>query len=245
MTTEGNKGEGTGDNTIPLSQFTELQSKFDNLYAKQVDLTKTLESFTKLGNPDDIRGKLEDYTSMKKDKAIGKPEEIERLVQEARTEESNAWKSKVTDYEKTIGEQGNVIRQYKISLPAGDAVSKFITDGSARFVREHIERVADLDGGAVIIKGPDGKPLRSVADPSKAMGLEEYVEKLAKETPEIAKAKGAGGVGSTGVSATANGDVSGVTVEAYLKMSEEQRRALPITVQQKLAPLALRAMSKR
>lgn len=228
---------------VTVEQFNSLQEKFDNLYAKHVDTTKKVEEWSKLGDPETLRGKLEDYDGLRKQKAGNNKEEIDLLIKEAREEEGNAWKNKVTELETTLKAKADLVRNYTISQPATEIASELFVKGAKSLIVQHIQQVADLDGESPVIKGADGKPLRSKVDPSRPMGVREYLENYAKENPDLALPKGASGAGANGEGASSTGE--GPTVEAYLAMTPEQRRALPAKVQSRLAPLALKAIGKQ
>jgi uncharacterized protein YdcH (DUF465 family) len=239
---EGSSGGNSGTTAIPVEKFNELQSKFDNLYAKHTDLNKQLEGWNKLGSPDRLKGILEDYELMKRDKAAGNREEIDKLIKDAREEEQNAYKGKLTELEQSLQAATGKVREYSISTPAIQIASKLFVEGARDLVVGHLKSVSDLDGDNVVIKGSDGKPIRSKADPSKPMGIQEYLEGYAQSNPSIALPKGTGGTGgSTGTGSSATG---GVTAEQYAAMSREDRAKLPQDVQRQLAPQALKLLSK-
>lgn len=234
--------EQSGGKTITVEQYNSLEEKFNNLYAKHVDTTKQIEAWTKLGDPDSLRGKLEDYTNLKKNAAGNDKEKIDQLILEARTEESNAWKGKVTEFETELKTHKDLVRNFTILQPTTEIASELFVKGALPLIKQHVQSIADVENGAPVIKGQDGKPLRSKEDPSKPMGIREYLVQFAKDNPDIASAKGTSGTGNSGAGNGASS--SGLSVSEYMAMSADQRQALPKDVQAKLAPLALKALSK-
>lgn len=242
MSDANNQGQNQ-QRTYSQEQFDSMQEKLDKAVAQAEDFKRQMGRWAAFGDPDSIKGKLEDYDSMKRDKASGDRAEVDKIVNEKVLEERNAWTQKVTGLEEANKSLSSQVRTFKIMEPVTKLARDLFTDDSHELVSHLVSSVADLgEDGNPIIKGSDGKPLRSLLDPAKPMSLSEYMTKLAADKPGIARPKGASGAGSSGTSASASS--GGVTVQQYVSMNKEEREKLPVDLQRKLAPEALKIASK-
>lgn len=244
MSDANDQAQGSGEKTYSAKEYEALQQKADNAVAKMVDLEKRFQAFGALGDIEAVKAKLTDYDNLRRDKAAGNREEVDKLIKAAREEESSAWRTKYTQAETAINDLTKQVRAFKIMDPAKTLAGELFVKGSVPFIVQHIEQIADLEGNTVIVKGQDGKPLRSEADPGKPMPLSEYLQRMAKENPDIAQAKGTGGGGSAGNTSSASSQ-GGFTAQQLASMSSEERARVPEEIRKALAPEVLKLLSKK
>jgi hypothetical protein len=177
----------TTDNTKP-NEIQTLQEKNDRLYAQLVDSKKQLDSYSKLGAPDDLRGKLEDYEGLRKTTAKT-PEDVTKLLSDKEAEYERRYSSKLGELETKNQSLSAAVQKYEVVTPTMQKAAAIFRDTELDLVNMLVERDLASQDGKIIVKGTDGKALYSLKNPRDLMGVDEYLESLAVKYPGIAKAK--------------------------------------------------------
>lgn len=216
---------GASANTSGNDEVSTLKAKNDSLYAEHIHLKKQLESYTKLGNPDDLRGRLEDYEGLRKTTAKT-PEEIDRIISDKEAEFERRYSGKYSEYEtenKTLREK---VQHFQVITPTMQKAASIFRDTELDLVNMLVERDLAFQDEKIIVKGQDGKPLYSVKNPRELMGVDEYLEGLSTKYPAIAKPKTIGTGKEAGETSAASGDTSGDTPPAnFSQLSREAQQA--------------------
>jgi hypothetical protein len=220
-------------NTADANELQTLQEKNDRLYGQFVDLKKQLESYTKLGAVDDLKGRLEDYEGLRKNTAKT-PEEIDRLISDKEKEFERRFGGKFEQLETENSKLKSSIQKYEVVMPTMQKAAAIFRDTELELVNMLVERDLGLQDGKIIVKGADGKPLVSAKDPRQNMTVDEYLENLSAKYPGIAKPRTVGTGKDTAT--TSNGAVAYIgnlpTPAELLQMTPEQIKAKGFTADQ-------------
>lgn len=202
----------------------DLQSKNDKLYGELVHVKKQLESYAKLGNPDDLRGKLEDYDGLRKTTAKT-PEEINKLLADKEGEFERRYSGKYTELEKRAAEAEAKIQKYEVVVPTMHKAAQLFRAEELELVNILVERDLASQDGKIIVKDKDGKPQVSNKDPRQFMSVDEYLETLAAKYPGIVKPKTIGTGKSEGETSTATGTDGSAIPADFISWPKEKQSA--------------------
>lgn len=223
---EGNGGQTANDEALKLKE------QNDRLYAENIHNKKLLENYSKLGNPDDIRGRLEDYEGLRKTTAKT-PEEIDRIIADKEKEFERRFGDKYSQFEQENQTLKSTIQQYEVVLPTMQKAASLFVDTSLELVEMLVRKDLISADGKIFVKDKDGKPLPSQKDPRQNMGVDEYLESIAAKHPSIAKARTIGTGKPEGNTSAASGFTGNLPTSAELfAMSAAEIKAKGYTPEQ-------------
>jgi hypothetical protein len=133
---------------------------------------------------------------LQKKAAIADPTKVEELLKQKEAEIEGRFGSKLSEVEKDRDATKAALKKVSITnVGLQKAVAAGFLDKAMPIVQQFIEQQCDLVGEDIVIKGEDGKPRYSKADPRKLMTIDEllteYGEKndflLANKTPSGGK----------------------------------------------------------
>lgn len=236
MSEEGQSQEPT-QSTAPKVDVAALEAKYQREQARAVDLEKKLERFSDI-DPDKYRAVLEDYDNLRREKAEGDPQEMERLINEKKAELEERYSSHLTEKDGRISTLEKELKQLRVTDKLlSQAAAKF-NDDALSLLKSQIEQEADLLEGEIVIKDKNGEVRVSPQDPRRPMSAEEYLNELASRYPSTVKSDFRGGSKPSGE--TRNGHSHGdITVEQYAAMTREEQLQLDPQTRGKLARQAL------
>lgn len=232
---EQDTGKAPDSKAVSTEEYNAAIEKTRRLEAELVDSKKTLSRYSTLGDPDDIRGKLEDYTIIKRETAGGDPKKIEEIIAREKGEIERAYSKKLSDLETENKTTVSKLKKLQVINPAVQAAAEVFNSDALPLFTGIFEQSLDVDdSGNVFVKDSDGKARRSEKDPRQNMALGEFLQELASKYPSAAKATGNPGVKPAGDKSAAVG-TSGLDAKAYLAMTPQERAKLPAAVRQQLA----------
>lgn len=233
------------EETVSKAEFDRLTTKYHNSEAKLVDLEKKVEAFTKLGDPDEIKGKLEDYEIVKRKKAESSPEDLEAWQKDKEAEiEKNLEKrfnTKFDELTNKIATSETELNKLRIVNPTMLEAAKLFNTDALPLIQTLVERECAFQDGQIVVKGADGKPEYSAKNPKELKGTVEYLEGLAQRYPSCAKAQGSAGGREGGQKMDSNGSGK-MTPSQFMALSSAERAKLPAAEQRALSTAALKSM---
>ncbi len=199
-----------------------LQQQRDHWMSKATDYEKRFEGI----DPEKARADSEALRLLREEQAKADPKRFDEWKETVKNEEKGLWAKKVNDLESEVTSLRSERKELKVvDAVMKEAAEKFNPD-ALPIIRKLVREECDYDGERVVVKGEDGKPMRSKANPAQDMGIAEYVAGLAEIYPSLAKPQGSAGTKSPGVKSTPNGASGGnVSLDQYLKMTNEERAA--------------------
>jgi hypothetical protein len=200
----------------PAVDSVALQAKNDQLYGQLVDMKKQLESFTKLGDPESLRGRLEDYENLRKDKAITSKDDLDKLLQTKEQEIRQSLQSEFEGLKGTFEKTQSELRELKITDRVFSLAASQFNDDVHDDVKDYIRKYCDLnEDGQIIVKDAKGGIRHRDGKPAEKMDGADFVNWLATQKPSWAKAKGKSGDRVNGTMSTGGSGV-GLTAEKYI-----------------------------
>ena len=212
----------TDSNTVPADKYEQAIERARNFEGKLADLETRFKGI----DPDSVSQMQQELRELKENKATQSPEDLEAYKAELKQELENAYKEQFTEKDTSINSLMSELKELRITSKATEIMSKEFTTDGIQLLTPRIEQACDLLDGKVIVKGEDGKPLRSKKVPAENMGLSEYIESLKESYPSTVKADFKSGhmyQGNKSTSSSSSSD-SGQGLDEYMKMNNEERK---------------------
>lgn len=236
----------TDTNTTTTAAETIAKAEYD----KAIERAQRFEAMTrdlevKLSNYKDIDPKAykalkEEYDNLKKDQAIGSPEKFDAEVKRREAEIRGTIEKDLNLLRDQVSKLASRNKELEVTDKVFALASSELFETAHDDFKEYIRRFGDKDeAGNIIFKDEQGNPRYKKGSTTQLMGPADFVEFMKENKPHLFKAKSRAGVPTNGTVIPSNGNTNGLDVERYLAMSKEERRALPIATQQKLAEQAL------
>jgi len=218
------------ENKVDVAAIEERARRFE---AQYTDAQKQMERFKGI-DPERYHAILEDYENLRKEKASGSPEEIDRLISEKKQEIEGAYKSHLDEARTKAEQLERELKQLRVVDRAkSKAAARFTTD-ALELIQSPIERDLDFVDGDIVVKDVNSEIRRSPKDPSRHMNLDEYLDELATKFPSIVKSDFRGGAKPQG-ERRGGGTESGISTEQYINMTPTERRQLDSKTRGELA----------
>lgn len=193
MTTDGNTTTKT---------YTEADIERERAHAqhfKQLadEATANLKKFDGV-DLDKLRTAAAEAERLKNAAALGDPAKLEERINAARAEAEEAanrrFSSKLEELENTTKAQAKDLHTLRVTSVG---LSKAFEVGFLPEAKKHIERElnerCEWKDGQIVVKGEDGKPMYSKANPRELMGVEEWLQSYGAENPYLMKPQTAQG----------------------------------------------------
>lgn len=235
--TAGAEG-GANTTSVSKADYDKAVERAQRFEAQLADAQKQQERWKGL-DPDAVKAKLEDYEMLRRDSTGGDPKKIQALLDQAKAEAAKdaegIYSEKLRETTNQAEKYAKELKKLKVINPAKDeALKQGMFPSSTALFESQFESQLDLDDdGNVIVKGENGKPRRSKANPSANMSLSEFVGELANNYAECFAAKGKPGAKPEGNKS--NGSVNGLDANKYLSMTAQDRAKLPPQERQAMA----------
>lgn len=230
MTEEAKEEQTPTQQTPDISAIEERARRFE---AQAIDAQKQLERFKGI-DPEKYRAVMEDYDNLRKEKATGSPEEIDRLIAEKKQEIEGLYKGHLDEAKNRALQLEQELKQLRVVDRAKTKAADRFTTDALDLIQTPIERDLDFVDGEIVVKGDGGEIKRSPQDPSKNMSLDEYLDSLANKFPSIVRSEFRGGAKPTGQQRSGTAQ-SGITAQQYMEMSPNERRQLDAKTRGELA----------
>ena len=251
MTEDATNTSDPGDVSTNSSQgptqkdLDSARDKANTAVAEAEHYKRQLADYQKLGTPDEIKGRQEDYFNMRKDNT-GSADEVEALVAERVGQFKTEFENKISELTSTNSTQAEKIKDLTVYREAmGIAANLFNSDSLELIERVVKERCDLVDGKVVIYKEGETNGERVVAlsptNPSQNMSVEEFMNELAGKYKSAAKPKQKSGTMTGKEQVNGTVDETGLTVQDWRAMSAEERKKLPTKTIKRLANASINA----
>lgn len=194
-----------GENqTVSVDEFNKVKSQLQNWQAKATDYEKRYAGI----DPDAVRAKLEDYEIIRKERATGNPQEIDKLLkareQEAEMRVKKDYAKKLEELEGVTSKQASELKQLRVTSVVMKEAADVFHPSALELIESVVTRDCDWGEDGIFVKGEDGKPRASIQDPRKPMDVKEYIGTLAQKYEACAKATAVSGGKQGGVKTQPN-----------------------------------------
>lgn len=158
------------------AMITSERDKTQTWMAKATDFEKRYNGI----DPEEARANKEALERVKKDKAVGDPKEIDRLINEKEAElREKIFKPELEKRDGQIGKLQSELRELRVVETAFGKVTGKLYDKASDEFKSHIRATCDVDDdGNVIVKDANGKPRYSPKNAAAKMTIDEYIEEL-------------------------------------------------------------------
>jgi hypothetical protein len=241
---------GEESNTVKPEDFTQLQTKLSeaDTRAKRfesmaADLEKQVKAWGDL-KPDSVKGMLEDYELLKRDRAVksDNPEDLDKWKTETEGKIRGELQSEIEKLREDRESLTGRLKELSIVDKATETIGALFNDDVQPFIKDIIRRHVDRDeNGEFLIKNDKGEKRFSHANPAKPLSLKEFAEELANKHPSFARPQVKTGARHAGEIST-NGNVTDTDVQRYMGMSREQQLSLDPKLRGELAQRAAKLM---
>lgn len=238
MTTEGTAKTDT--EVVSKEQYSKLEERARNFEAKLADYEKRFKGI----DPEAYKAAKEENEILRRESVKADPKKLEEYETRLKTDFEKRYGDKFTELETTNKKLSEELKHERVIAKAMKEASGRFRPDANDFIRHLAQTNLDYVDGKIVVRGPDGKPTPSKTNPRNDMDLGEWLEGLADKYPSMAFPRGKGGAKEAGEKSSGTGSGS-VDVERYLKMSNEERAALPIKVRQDLFKQAAEAAEKK
>lgn len=155
----------------------------------------------KLGTvkPDDVGALKQSYDELMRERANkGGDKEREDYEQHLKTDYEKRYGSKFEELTKANSELAAQNKELRVVDRVFSQIGHLFNDDCADDVKARIRSSCDLEDGAVVIRGQDGKVRFSAKNPKEKMSIAEFAELVASERPSWAKPTQTGGAKQPG-----------------------------------------------
>lgn len=220
--------------TVAKSEYEALKTKFTELGGKLTDYEIKLGKVDKWGGLEKIGADLEAFNLLQEERAKENPDKMkewktttETKIRSAVQQELDGYKSKAETSEKKYKEYVIVDKAFSA---AADKLVKAAHDDFKSLARQ----CGDFDDkGNLVFKNEKGEILYKEGSATEPLDEQGFVDWSMKQKPHYFASTTVSGDRDTNTS-SANGS-SGITVERYLSMSDQEHAALPAKVRAELS----------
>jgi ribosome-binding protein aMBF1 (putative translation factor) len=227
-TTEGagaDKGTETKAPHETVEYWRQRSQRFEGQLTEREKAAKAWEGL----DPEVVKGKLEDYDKMRRERVGADPAELEALIAEEKKKIEGIYSGKLTETETKAQKLERELKELRVNSAVKEVALSMVERDSIELIKPFIDRDCEWQDGEIVVKDDNGEPRRSPNDPKRLMTKEEYVEELITKFPSIALDKRKRGTMTGGTGQPANGASGGtnITLEQFSQMTQEQRAKLP------------------
>lgn len=210
--------------TISKADYEAAVERARRFEGQLAEKEKTLERFKGI-DPVKYSAVIEENEILKREGAGTDKTKWEQIVNDAVKKEREAFSGKLSEWENKTKTLEGEVNHYKVVLPAQQILAeKKLLPEQMPLMNMLVEKELFLSPEGVRVKGQDGKPVRSKANPAKEMELGEWADSLTEKFPSAFASTAVPGARVQGKTGTAaNG--SGITLEKFKTMTEAERRA--------------------
>lgn len=161
--------------TVSVEEYNKAVARAQRFEGQVADYEKR---YKPLGDPDDIRGKLDHYKELSSKDAGGDPEKIAKLVAAEKAELEKRFGTALETATKERDTLAQDVKHLRVTNVAMQKLSGKVTTDGLKLIKPVIDADCDIEDGEIVIKGADGKARYSKTNPQKKMDLDEYVAEL-------------------------------------------------------------------
>lgn len=177
-----------GENkTVSVEEYNKAISQMQNWQAKATDYEKRYSGI----DPDAVKAKLEDYELLRKERATGNPQEIDKLIKarelEAEMRVKKDYAKKLEELEGMTSKQASELKQLRVTSVVMKEAAEIFHPSALELIESVVTRDCDWSEEGIFVKGEDGKPKTSTQDPRRTMDVKEYLSTLAQKYEACAK----------------------------------------------------------
>ncbi len=234
--------DDTGTKAVTAEEYNTLQTKLNEADSRAkrfesmaTDLEKQVKAWGDL-KPDSVKGMLEDYELMKRDKATkGTPDDLKAWQDEQIKKIRGDVQKELERLTTERDELSSRFKELSIVDKASEEIGGYFNDDVQPFIKGIIRQFVDKDeNGDWIVKNDKGEVRFSPTSPANKLTLREFAEELAGRHPSFARPQVKKGVGQNGT-INPTGKVGDIDVSRYLRMSPEERANLEPKLRGQLA----------
>jgi hypothetical protein len=171
---EANGQAPAAPETVSKAEYEAAVERARRFEGQLTDKERTIAEYAKYGDPKTISALKADYDNIKKS-AIKTPEEMDAFLQEKEGEISKRFTGKLSEYETKTSALEQELNKLKLVNPAMMEAAKVFRSTELELIQHKIEQDLILVEGQICVKGEDGKPKYSAADPRKLI-LKEWAQ---------------------------------------------------------------------
>lgn len=209
--------------------------------AQVADFEKQLARYKDI-DPDKYKAITEDYENLRREKAQGNPDEIDKLIRDKEAEIDSRYQkrfgSKVEELETKTQQYERELKELRVTSVVMAKAGQFIQPTSIRLLKPFVEKYCEHQDGKVVVKDDDGNVRYSPTNPRELMTVDEFLSEFAEENGISVDRSKRGTMNGVGNQSGTNGH-GNISVEKFMSMTAEQRAELPPSVFAELADKAL------
>lgn len=220
--------DGKTTETVSKAEFEKVLSRAQQFEARVADFEKKFAGI----DPEAAKAHKEEVEILRRESVKADPKKLEEYEGKVRAELDKRYGATLTEKEQALNKALGELKELRVVDKAVAEASKHFRPEALDIVRMLAQKDLDHVDGKIIVRGQDGKPLPSKANPRNDMDVGEWISNLVQTHSYAALPTAKAG----GKEAGERGSASGATIsgEEYLKMSQEDRAKLPIDVRRKL-----------
>lgn len=173
---------------------------------------------------DAISREREELAELRKNKAQESPEDLDAWKEQETQRIESIYKEKLEAAETSVESLTRERKELRVTNAAMSKMSESFTEDGRMLLKPLIERHADYENDTIVIKDNDGEVRRSKSKPSENMSLDEFIEELKEGYPSTVKSKFRSGDKMPAETGGRAGRSSGQGLDAYVNMSNEERK---------------------
>lgn len=225
------ESQGASD-TVPANKYEEAIERARRFEAQLEDTERQLNKFKGV-DLDKYNQVLQEYETLRKDRAQGDPEEIDRLLQEKELEFEKRFSSKIEELETKASTYEQELKELRVTSVVMGRAGEFVQPNSIALLKPFVEKHCEYHDGRVIVKDDKGQPRYSPTNPRELMTTEEFLSEFA-ENYGIGVDRTRRGTLTGAPQSGGAGRYGSISVDRFLSMTEEERRELPADVRARL-----------
>jgi len=209
------------DHTKVYQQFQDADTRAKRFEGQIADMESKLKPFDGI-DLEKLKAHSEELDILKKEKATGSTEDIDKYVSDKEAEVTSRFESTITELQGKVDGLAGENRELKVVDKAMTAIGGLFNDDCHGFIKQIIRKSVHKDAGDFVIKDDEENVRYSKGNPAKKMDLAEYATEISELYPSMAKAKVPAGGKVPGEKL--NGKVSEGTLQSYLRMTPDERK---------------------
>lgn len=183
--------------SISIEDHNKAVERARNFEAKYTDLEKRLQKYDGV-DLDRLKAIEEDYNNIRKEKASGNKDEIDKLLSEREQAVRQEFGSKLEASEGELKQLRQRVKELEVVDVVMNKAAETFNADCHEDVKARFAKFLDKKDGEIVVKDREGNVRYSKVNPSKLMSPEEFIQELASEKPSWAKPQVSNGTKEAG-----------------------------------------------
>jgi uncharacterized protein YoxC len=187
---------------IDPADYAKAVERAQRLEAELVDNKKRIEAYSKFGDPDAIKGRMEDYELLRKEKAVTSPADLDKLIEAKEREirggiqkEIDDLLGKVKGLEEDVTKKSSRLNELEVVDSVFGIMAPQLVEDMASIGRKIVREAGRKDEKGIYFVDEHGETLMKPGSVIDRMGPEDFVEHLRRSYGTMFKATAKGGTG--------------------------------------------------